>query len=133
MKHEKKKILLADDNQSFLMYMRILLRRMSFQVILSENGAEVLKLIKLMQPNLVFLDCVMPMLDGISVLRYVHSEQLVPFNIDVLGCGVSARLQGIRLLRHPAQARSDRGTARSPAKLHIQPHRLHKKAPEDSL
>ena len=84
MKHERKKILLADDNQSFLMYMGILLRRMGFQVILAENGIEVLKLIKLMQPDLVLLDCVMPMLDGISVLRHVHSEQLVPFNIVMM-------------------------------------------------
>ncbi len=80
----RKKILLADDNQSFLMYMGILLRRMGFKVIMAENGIEVLKLIKLTQPDLVLLDCLMPMLDGISVLRYVHSEQQVPFNIVMM-------------------------------------------------
>ena len=69
-----KKVLVADDNKSFLMYMAILLRRMGFNVMLAENGMEALKLIKQMQPDLVFLDCLMPKLDGMSVLRYLRSD-----------------------------------------------------------
>jgi CheY-like chemotaxis protein len=84
MEYERKKILLADDNQSFLMYMGILLKRMGFKVILAENGVEALKLIKLMQPDLVLLDCMMPVLDGISVLRHVHADQLAPFSIVMM-------------------------------------------------
>ncbi len=84
MEYERKKILVADDNQSFLMYMGILLRRMGFKVILAENGVEALKLIKLMHPDLVMLDCMMPVLDGISVLRHVKSDQRAPFNIVMM-------------------------------------------------
>jgi CheY-like chemotaxis protein len=84
MEYERKRILLADDNQSFLMYLGLLLKRMGFEVILAENGIEALKLIKLMQPNLVLLDCMMPVLDGISVLRHVHSDQQAIFNIVMM-------------------------------------------------
>jgi len=35
---------------------------------------EALKLIKQMQPDLVLLDCTMPKLDGMSVLRYLRSD-----------------------------------------------------------
>ena len=108
MEYGRKKILLADDNQSFLMYMGILLRRMGFKVIIAENGIEVLKLIKLMQPDLVLLDCVMPMLDGVSVLRYVHSEQLAPFNIVMMSSDPESLLASRKFdccgtLRKPVQ------------------------------
>jgi len=74
MESERKKVLVADDNKSFLMYMALLLRRMGFNVILAENGMEALKLIKQLQPDLVLLDCLMPKLDGMSVLRYLRSD-----------------------------------------------------------
>jgi CheY-like chemotaxis protein len=84
MEYEKKKILLADDNQSFLMYLGILLKRMGFKVMLAENGVEALRLIKLQQPDLVLLDCMMPVLDGVAVLRHVNAEQPAPFNIVMM-------------------------------------------------
>jgi len=75
MEIERKKVLIADDNKTFLMYMAILLKRMGFSVILAENGIETIKLIKVMQPDLVLLDCMMPEMDGISVLRYIKSDK----------------------------------------------------------
>jgi len=77
MEIERKKILIADDNKTFLMYMAILLKRMGFSVILAENGIETIKLIKLMQPDLVLLDYMMPKMDGISVLRYIKGDKQV--------------------------------------------------------
>jgi len=85
MQFERKKVLVADDNKSFLMYMAILLRRMGFNVILAENGMEALKLIKQMQPDLVLLDCLMPKLDGMSVLRYLRSDtEIAGLNIVMM-------------------------------------------------
>ncbi len=52
----QKRVLVADDNPSFLMYIAILLKRMGFDVILAENGVESIKLIKMMKPDLVILD-----------------------------------------------------------------------------
>jgi CheY-like chemotaxis protein len=82
METERKKILIADDNKTFLMYMAILLKRMGFTVILAENGVETIKLMKMMRPDLVLLDSMMPVMDGISVLRFIKKEkQLAETNI----------------------------------------------------
>src|SRR3990172_2025207 len=82
MENERKKVLIADDNKTFLMYMAILLKRMGFSVILAENGVETIKLMKMMQPDLVLLDNLMPVMDGISVLRFIKEDkQLADINV----------------------------------------------------
>jgi hypothetical protein len=42
-----KKIIVADDNRTFLMYMGLLLKRFDFEVFPAEDGLDVLRLIKL--------------------------------------------------------------------------------------
>jgi CheY-like chemotaxis protein len=108
MEYAKKKILVADDNQSFLMYMGILLRRMGFQVIVAENGVEVLKLIRTLSPDLILLDCMMPVLDGISVLRHIHADQSIPFNVVMMSSDAKSLLSSAKFdycgtLRKPVQ------------------------------
>lgn len=71
----RKKILIADDSQTFLMYIGILLKRMGFTVIPAENGLEVLKLLKLIEPDLILLDIRMPTLDGLTVLRHIKEDK----------------------------------------------------------
>ncbi len=62
-----KKILIADDNQTFLMYMGILLKRMGFTVIPAEDGLEVLKLLKIVEPDVIMLDIRLGTMDGASI------------------------------------------------------------------
>ena len=105
---DTKKILIADDNQSFLMYMGILLRRMGFQVVVAEDGVEVLKLIKLMRPDLVLLDCNMPVLDGISVLRHVRADGQPSFNVVMMSSSpdslrATKKFDCCGILRKPVQ------------------------------
>jgi two-component system cell cycle response regulator DivK len=70
-----KKVLLADDNQTFLMYMGILLKRMGFTVIPAENGLEVLKLLKIVEPDVVMLDIRMGTMDGMAILKYIKEDK----------------------------------------------------------
>ena len=69
MTSRKKSILIADDSETFVMYSSILLKRLGFDVIPVENGAEALKLIKVMEPTLVMLDIHIPVMDGLTTLR----------------------------------------------------------------
>lgn len=71
----KKKILIADDNKTFLMYVGLLLKRFDFDVIPAETGLEVLKLVKLTEPDLVLLDVHMSRIDGVTVLRHLREDQ----------------------------------------------------------
>jgi CheY-like chemotaxis protein len=69
-----KKIIIADDNKTFLMYLGLLLKRLEFQVMPAENGFEVLRLARLAETDLVLLDIHMTGLDGYAVLRHLKED-----------------------------------------------------------
>ena len=71
----KNKILLADDNNIFLMYAGILIRRMGFKVIPAKGGADLLNLIKLSAPDVVMLDVQLSKMDGITVLSLMKEDE----------------------------------------------------------
>jgi CheY-like chemotaxis protein len=60
----QKTIVAVDDSTVFLMYVSILLKRMGFEVVPVESGAEALRVVRLVEPDLVMLDVVMPGMDG---------------------------------------------------------------------
>jgi len=72
-----KKIILADDNRTFLMYLGLLLKRFGYKVIPAENGLEVLKLVNLIEADVVILDVHMQTLDGLSVLRHIKGDKRI--------------------------------------------------------
>lgn len=72
-----KKVVIADDHASSLLYLSVLLRRMGFEVITAENGAAALKIIKMSPPDLVILDYTMPVMDGLAALRHIKSDSLL--------------------------------------------------------
>ncbi len=71
------KILVADDSRTTVMFLSILLNRMGFDVIPVENGEDTLKLARIMRPDLIILDIIMPKLDGFGVLRKVREDQQI--------------------------------------------------------
>lgn len=78
-----KKILIADDSQTFLIYMGILLKRMGFTVIPAEDGLEVLKLLKIVEPDVIMLDIRLGTMDGAAILKYIK-ENKQTFNMPVI-------------------------------------------------
>ena len=75
MSARKKSIIIADDSKTFVMYFSIFLKRLGFDVIPVENGLEALKLIRIMEPNLVILDIIMPVMDGTTALRLIKEDK----------------------------------------------------------
>src|SRR5512135_270747 len=72
-----KKVVIADDHASSILYLSVLLRRMGFEVIPAENGVAALKMIKMSPPNLIILDYTMPVMDGLTALRNIKSDSLL--------------------------------------------------------
>lgn len=65
----RKTIFLVDRNESFLIYLRILLERMGFRIVPLKKGAILQDLMQVMKPDLVMLGRFLDDMDGVSVLR----------------------------------------------------------------
>lgn len=75
MEFRKKRILIADDSHSFLMYIGIILKRMGFTVIPAENGQEALKIFKRVEPDVVMFDVALEKMDGITLLKHIKEDK----------------------------------------------------------
>ncbi|MBI9102431.1 MAG: response regulator [Spirochaetales bacterium] len=71
-----RKILLVDDSKLSLMSMRSLLEDYDFTILEASDGYEALDIIKNSKPALVFLDLLMPNLDGVGVLEKLKAEDI---------------------------------------------------------
>jgi CheY-like chemotaxis protein len=70
-----KRIIIADDSKTFLMYLGLLLKRFDFEAMPAENGLKVLRLLKLSSADLVILDVHMKVMDGPNVLRAIREDK----------------------------------------------------------
>ena len=74
MDFRKKRIIVTDDDQLFLIQLCGLLNKMGLNAIPAENGLEVIKLVNIMMPDLILLDIVMPYLDGHETINYLKGN-----------------------------------------------------------
>ncbi|MBI5640599.1 MAG: response regulator [Nitrospirae bacterium] len=75
MQFHKRKILIADNSHTFLMYMGLILKRMGFAVIRATSGLEVLKLLKLTEPDVITLDPGIEGKDSYALLNYIKEDK----------------------------------------------------------
>ena len=68
-KGKKTKILIIDDNHSILDYLKTFLVRYNFDIKTCTNGYDGLQEVAEYKPDIVFLDLMMPNLDGLQVLQ----------------------------------------------------------------
>jgi len=75
MKDDNRIVLVADDHETFVMYISILLRRMGFTVIPAENGKAALEFLDMVVPDLVLLDINMPVMGGLETLDAIRCQE----------------------------------------------------------
>jgi len=63
------KILLVDDEPDILEFMEYNLKKEGYQVVQAKNGKEAIDIAKKEKPNLIILDIMMPVMDGIEDCR----------------------------------------------------------------
>lgn len=66
------KILIVDDDQETVDFLRVLLNRQGYQTIIAKDGIEALKIANQELPDLIILDVMMPGMDGFEVARSLH-------------------------------------------------------------
>jgi len=79
--HSPLRILIADDSESDRLILKTLLRRLGHQVLDASNGLDAVALFRQEAPDLVLLDALMPVMDGMEAARQIKSlagERLVP-------------------------------------------------------
>jgi len=75
------RILIADDSDSDRLILKTLLRRIGHEVDDAANGLEAVNLFRQSAPDIVLLDALMPVMDGMEAARHIKAlagEQLVP-------------------------------------------------------
>jgi len=71
---DKKKILVAEDDQAISIMYKGKLKSDGYIVIAASNGADALEFAKKEKPDLVMLDVIMPQLDGFGVLAELKKD-----------------------------------------------------------
>jgi two-component system alkaline phosphatase synthesis response regulator PhoP len=71
---ERKKILLVDDTDTILLFLKTLLAGQDFEFLTAKNGAEAVEKARRERPDLVLLDIFMPVMDGIEACRVMKGD-----------------------------------------------------------
>ncbi len=71
---QKPKALLVDDSKFFLKAAASVLESQGFQVVTAATGEDALRCAQAEKPNIIFLDMMLPRLDGMMVLRMLHAN-----------------------------------------------------------
>ncbi|HEX8438733.1 response regulator [Archangium sp.] len=70
----KKKILLVDDSSTVLLLHRMMLSHCGYELLTARDGQEALDKAAVERPDLIFLDVLMPRLDGFQTCRALRSR-----------------------------------------------------------
>ena len=70
-----KKILLVEDDPFLIDIYTTKFKEAGFNVVVEENGGEVLATIKEEKPDLIVLDIILPNVDGWQILQEIHNDK----------------------------------------------------------
>ena len=73
-KHNKKTILIVDDEPSLSSALLDVFSRSGYDVIMAENGEQGLKSAKNNHPDIILLDIIMPVMDGSTMLAKLRQD-----------------------------------------------------------
>ena len=92
MEEKKTKILICDDSALIRKQLKDLLITMNCEVMEAVNGLEVVSIFKAMQPDVVFMDIVMPVADGLDALKNIKDYDQKAKVIMLSSVGTSTKL-----------------------------------------
>ena len=74
MADERKKILIADDEEDIKMVLQMYLENCGYEVVTAFDGLDAASKIRETKPDLVLMDIMMPVIDGVEVTRQIKSD-----------------------------------------------------------
>lgn len=94
----RRTILVVDDRQDNRDVLIQALQPIGFQVLAANNGAEALKIIEKSRPGLIFMDLVMPVMDGFEATRQIRANPEWA-EIPVIAVSASSSLSSEEVIR----------------------------------
>jgi two-component system KDP operon response regulator KdpE len=91
------KILVVDDDQTLLRFLKEFLEREGFQVLIADAGVKALKVFFDERPDLLLLDVMMPGMDGWEVCARIRELADTPIILLTAKSAESDKLRGFRL------------------------------------
>lgn len=71
---DRKKLLLVDDTDTILLFLKTLLAGQGFDFLTAKNGEEAVAKARQERPDLILLDVFMPVMDGIEACRVLKGD-----------------------------------------------------------
>jgi two-component system KDP operon response regulator KdpE len=90
-------ILLVDDEERIINFLKTKLKLLSYEVILASNGVEALEQVREQDPDLVVLDVMMPKKDGFETLKELRTFSPVPVIMLSARGDDSDRIKGLEM------------------------------------
>ncbi len=92
---KKNLILIADDDAPILRLVRTRLQTDGYGVITANNGREAIDQFEEQQPDLVILDVMMPVMDGLEAMRLIRETSTVPIILLTARTGPQDKIAGL--------------------------------------
>jgi CheY-like chemotaxis protein len=73
---KRKKILLVDDSNAVLTLHRLLLGAGNYELVFARNGQEAVEKATSERPDMIFMDVVMPVMDGFQAVRLLRAQEM---------------------------------------------------------
>ena len=89
-------VLVVDDEPSIRRFLVKALRDEGYQAHEAADGAQALESVKLLAPDLMILDLMMPVMDGMDVCRSIRKESDTPI---IILSAIDSRMSKVQCLR----------------------------------
>ena len=85
MEGQKRKILIIDDDSFLLDMYALKFNQNNFEVYTARNGAQAIEKLKNgLQPDVMLIDILMPMMDGFEMLEKIKVDKLSPNSVKII-------------------------------------------------
>ena len=91
----KQLILIADDDPPILRLVRTKLQAEGYGVLTATNGREALEVFENERPDLVILDVMMPVMDGLETMRQIRESATTPIILLTARTGPQDKISGL--------------------------------------
>jgi len=91
----KKKILIVDDEQDLLDFVKLRLEANNYSVVVATDSEQALAIVKKEKPDLILLDILMPKIDGFKVCQLLKKDPLTT-NIPIIMLTAKDRANDIK-------------------------------------